>query len=146
MNALKAGGFYFLFVFAAGFVLGVVRELLVVPRVGVMWAELIETPFMFVAIVLSARWVSRRFGVPPEPGPRLGMGLFALTLLIAAEIGLVLELRGMTLAEYLDGREPVSGTVYLVMLAVYAAMPWLIARKRVRPGEETRRRPVAPYC
>ena len=133
MVNLKAGGLYFLLVFGAGFVFGVVRELLVVPRVGVMWAELLETPFMLVAIVVSARWVVRRMCVSGAAAARLVMGLVALVLLLAAEVGMVLQLRGMTLAGYLEGREPVSGTVYLVMLALYAAMPWLIgARERGR--------------
>ncbi len=28
-------------------------------------------------------------------------------------------------------RDPVSGTVYLLMLAVFAIMPWLISRRRI---------------
>lgn len=129
MRWIKAGVLYFLLVFGAGFVLGVVRQLILIPRMGEMWAELFEMPFMFVAILLAARWVVRRLGVPAQAGPRLAMGLTALGLLVAAEIGLVLRLRGLTLAEYVEQREPVSGTVYLLMLGVFAAMPWLLGKR-----------------
>ena len=135
MPIFKAGALYFLCVFGAGFALGIVRQLLLVPRLGVMWAELLEMPFMFVVIVLASRWVVRRSKVPPEAGPRLGMGLVALALLVGAELGLVLQLRGLSLAESVAQREPVSGTVYLVMLLVFAAMPWLLGpRAASRPA------------
>jgi hypothetical protein len=124
---LKAGALYFALVFAAGFALGIIRQLLVVPRLGVMWAELLEMPIMLLAIVAAARWTVRRLGVPPAAGSRVRMGLAALALLIAAELGLVLALRGLTFAEYVAQREPVSGVVYLVMLGVFAAMPALLA-------------------
>jgi hypothetical protein len=140
MRALKAGGLYFLMVFGAGFVLGTIRQLLLVPRMGEMWAELLEMPLMLAVIVMAARRVVRRLRVPPGLGPRLAMGLTALGLLIGAEIGLVLEVRGIALADYIAGREPVSGTVYLLMLVVYAAMPWLVRGKSADPG------PGAPYC
>lgn len=134
MPIFKAGALYFLCVFGAGFALGIVRQLLLVPRLGVMWAELLEMPFMFAVIVVSARWVVRKLQVAPEPGPRLGVGLVALGLLLAAEIRLVLQVREVSLGEYFAHREPVSGTVYLVMLLVFAAMPWLVGRIPDRAG------------
>ena len=44
MPILKAGVLYFALVFGAGFVLGTIRTLWVVPRVGTRKAELMETP------------------------------------------------------------------------------------------------------
>jgi len=125
---LIAGAVYFVLVFAVGFVLGFIRVLWVVPAVGVMWAELIEAPLMLVAILLAARWTVRKLGVPPTTRARLGMGLVALGLLLCTELTLVLWLQGISIAEYVANREPVSGTVYLVMLGVFAVMPLLIAR------------------
>ena len=52
----------------------------------------------------------------PCPLSRLGMGLVALGLMLVAEFGLVLWLRGLSIKEYLATRDPVSGTVYYVML------------------------------
>jgi len=130
----RSGSLYFLLVFSAGFVLGIIRTIWAVPTFGTMTAELIETPLMLVAIVLSARWIVRR-----APGQRswvtmLGIGIFALFLLIVAEITVVLAIRGVTLAGDLAGRDPISGTVYAIMLGVFAIMPLLVAKTRARPG------------
>ena len=58
------GVLYFAVVFGTGFVLGPIRMLWLVPRVGARTAELLEAPVMLVAIVLLARWVVRRCRVP----------------------------------------------------------------------------------
>lgn len=124
-----AGAVYFVLVFAAGFALGFIRVLWVVPAVGVMWAELAEAPLMLVAIVLAARWTVRKLGVRPTTRARLVMGLVGLGMLLGTELTLVLWLQGISIAEYVANREPVSGTVYLVMLGLFALMPLLIARR-----------------
>jgi hypothetical protein len=54
MPILKAGVLYFALVFGAGFVLGTIRTLWVVPRVGTRMAELIETPIMLVVTIVAA--------------------------------------------------------------------------------------------
>ena len=57
MQVFKAAVLYFAFVFGAGFVLGTIRTLWVVPRLGTRKAELIETPIMLVVTIVAARWV-----------------------------------------------------------------------------------------
>jgi type IV secretory pathway TrbD component len=54
------------------------------------------------------------------------MGCISLVLMLVAELGLVLWLRGLSIKEYLATRDPVSGTVYYVMLGVFAVMPLLV--------------------
>jgi hypothetical protein len=130
MKILKAGMLYFALVFGAGFVLGLIRMLWVVPRVGTRIAELMESPIMLVVIIVAARWLVRRLAVPPEPSSRLGMGFLALALLVIAEISLVGPLQGYSVNEYFSSRDPISGTVYYVMLLVYALMPFLLAQRR----------------
>jgi len=127
MPILKAGVLYFALVFGAGFVLGPFRLLWLVPHFGARTAELLEMPVMFVVIVLACRWTVRRIGAAATPLSRLGMGGVALALLLVAEFTLVLGLRGLSLQEYLASRDPVSGTVYVVMLGVFALMPLLTA-------------------
>ena len=129
MQILKAGVLYFALVFGAGFVLGPIRILWVVPRFGTRMAELMETPIMFVVTLVAARWIVRRLPVPSTTSGRLGMGCVALGLLLVAEFTLVLWLRGLTIGEYLATRDPVSGTIYYMMLGVFAIMPLLVARK-----------------
>jgi len=129
MQILKAGVLYFAFVFGAGFVLGPIRILWVAPRFGTRMAELMETPIMFVVTIAAAWWIVRRLAVPFTPSRRLGMGFIALGLLLVAEFTLVLWLRGLSINEYLAGRDPVSGTVYYLMIGVFALMPLLVARR-----------------
>ncbi len=129
MQLLKTGSLYFVLVFAAGFVLGTVRVLWLVPRLGERTAELIETPIMLLVIIIAARWVVRRLAVPHVPSKRLAVGMIALALLLTAELTFVLSLRGLSIAEYIAARDPVSGVVYLVMLGVFAAMPLIVARR-----------------
>lgn len=128
MQITKAGVLYFALVFGAGFVLGTIRTLWVVPRLGTRTAELMETPIMLVVTVLAARWVVRRLAMPFALAMRVGMGCLALALMLIAEFGLVLWLRDISINEYLANRDPVSGTVYYVMLGVFAAMPLLVVR------------------
>lgn len=129
MRLLKAGGLYFVLVFGAGFVLGPIRILWVVPRVDERTAELVEAPIMLVVIVLAARWIARRVAGPPTPLRLLGVGVVALGLLLIVEFTVVLWLRGLTIGEYFAKRDPVAGTVYIMMLGVFAVTPLLMARK-----------------
>lgn len=128
VSIAAAGALYFLLVFAAGFLFGVLRTLFVVPRVGARWAELLESPLMLAISVWAAWWMSTRLQVPATVTARLAMGLVALVLMLMAEFGLLLRLRGLTLRAYLAGRDPVSGAVYYLLLLVFAAMPSCIGR------------------
>src|SRR5881397_829968 len=129
---LKAGVLYFVLVFGAGFVLGTVRTLWVVPRFGMRIAELTETPIMLVVTIAAARWIVHRLVVPSVPSNRLGMGFVALGLMLVAEFGFVLWLRRLSIREYLATRDPVSGTVYYLMLAAFAVMPLLLRQNVLR--------------
>lgn len=126
MRTIEAGVLYFLFVFATGFVLGIARTLWVVPRVGARKAELMEAPIMLVVTILVARWIVLRLAIPSAPSARLETGGIGLILMLLAEFGLVRWLRGMRIREYFASRDPVAGTVYYVMLALFAAMPLLL--------------------
>jgi hypothetical protein len=130
MQIIKAGLFYFAAVFAAGLVLGVIRVLWIVPRIGPRAAELSEMPLMAAVIVFSARWMVRRFSLPPVPTARLGAGLAGLMILLMVEFTVVLGLQGLTLGEYFQSRDVAAGTAYLVMLAVYATMPLFVCRNQ----------------
>lgn len=123
-----AGLVYFALVFGAGLVLGALRVSFLVPRLGERVAELSEMPLMFAVIVIAARFVVRRFAVPPSMNARLGTGLLGLGLLLAAELVLAVVLQDRSLADYVASRDPVSGSVYLVMLVLYALMPAFVGR------------------
>jgi hypothetical protein len=99
MQILKAAVFYFALMFGAGFVLGAIRTLWVIPRVGTRLAELIEAPIMLVVAIVAARWVLRHLAIPFAPSARLRMRGIALGLLLAAGFGFVLWIRGLTIRE-----------------------------------------------
>ena len=127
MQVLKAGVLYFGLVFGAGFVLGTIRVLWVIPRLGVRTAELMEAPLMLGVTIAVARWVARRLHLPSSATARLGVGFIGLGFLLIAELGVALRLRGLTIREYVASRDPMSGTVYLVLLLLFALMPLLAA-------------------
>ena len=128
MHVVKAGVLYFALVFGAGFVLGTIRTLWVVQRVGTRKAELMETPIMLVVTIVAARWTVLRMSVPMMWSARLEMDCIALVLMLIAEFGFVLWVRGISIKEYFATRDPVSGAAYYLLLIVFAIMPFL-ARK-----------------
>jgi len=127
-RTLRAALLYFALTFGAGFLLGPLRILFLVPRLGARAAELVEIPVMIGITWLAARWVTRRFSVPPQRGPRLSLGVTAGALLLLAEFTLVLRLRGLTLEEYFATRDPISGTAYYAAVLVLVLMPLLVNR------------------
>jgi hypothetical protein len=82
---LKSAAAYFSIVFAAGFLLGTFRVLLIEPVLGDVRATLAEMPLMLIVSWLAAGWVIRTFDIGDAPGPRLLMGGLAFLFLIGAE-------------------------------------------------------------
>lgn len=124
MNTLKAGLNYFLIVFGAGFALAFVRIPLLVPRFGIRTAELLEAPVMLLVIVLASRRMRRQH---PDVSrlSRLAAGIVALALLLLAELLVAYALGNRSVSQYLTSRDPISGSVYLVSLLVFAVAPAL---------------------
>jgi hypothetical protein len=123
------GVVYFSLVFGVGFVLGVIRVLLLEPYLGERWSELAEMPLMLVAIIVSAQFVVRRFPAPNRAS-YLVSGAIALLLLVLVEFSVVLGIRGLSTAQYFAERDPIAGSVYVLMLIIFAAMPWLLGVRR----------------
>ena len=128
----EAAALYFAIVFGTGFALGLIRVLWAVPRLGERVAELVEQPFMLLAAVLAGHWIVQRFSVAMVQLNCVLIGIIALGLMLGAELAVGLGLRGPSATEYIESRDPVSGTVYLLMLAVFALMPGLIQRRITR--------------
>lgn len=89
-------------------------------------------PFMFVVVLVSARYITTHFSLPANALARLGAGFLGLGMLVAAEILLAVALQDRTTDEYALSRDPVSGIVYLAMLVLFAVMPLVL--KRVTPA------------
>ena len=110
--------------------MGALRVPLLVPRLGMRAAELLEMPLMLMVVIIAARFVVRQFDLFPSYWACAWVGLSALTLVIGAELSLAVAIQDQTLADYIAGRDPVSGSVYIVLLCVFAAMPLLVARTK----------------
>jgi TRAP-type C4-dicarboxylate transport system permease small subunit len=130
VQTIRAGLTYFALVFAAGFLMGAIRVPFLVPRLGPRAAELLEMPVMLIVIVYAARFIVGRYALPATARVRLGAGALALGLLVAAEFLLALGLQGLSATQYVASRDPISGSVYVAMLIVFAVMPFLLARLR----------------
>lgn len=124
-KTLRAALAYFAIVLGTGFVLGMFRVPILVPRMGERWAELAEMPIMAAVIYVAAGYILRRFPEIALPRRSLVAGFLALAMSVAAELGLAMLLQDQTLAEYISSRDQVSGSVYIALLLVFALMPRL---------------------
>ncbi len=124
-NTIRAALVYFAIVLGSGFVLGVFRVPILVPRIGERWAELAEMPIMAGVIFFAAGYILRRFPEIAVPARSLVTGFLALAFSVAAELGLAVVLQSQTLVEFLGSRDKVSGSVYVALLLVFAIMPRL---------------------
>jgi hypothetical protein len=128
-GALKAGFVYFVLAFAAGFLLGTIRTLVVTPVLGELTAVLIELPLMLATSWIACQWVLRHMGVPLPMSSRGIMGLSAFLWLMVAEALLSVILLNRSLAEHfaLYGSLPVM--LGLAGQLAFAVFPVVQARK-----------------
>ncbi len=84
-QAILGGWFYFLAAFTAGFALGVIRVLILEPRLGATAAVLIELPAILLVAWFACRFLTTRLDVPAEASARVVMGISALAFLLVAE-------------------------------------------------------------
>jgi len=123
MKALLAGAAYFAVVFAAGFVLGAIRTLVLAPRVGDLAAVLIELP-----VILAIAWwvcgqIIRQFRLPGDLTSRLVMGASAFALLILAEFALAALMSGISLSGFVAAWLTPAGAVGLAGQVLFAIFP-----------------------
>jgi hypothetical protein len=123
-RTLRAAMVYFGVVFAAGFVFGTIRTLLLVPRIGALPAVLVEAPLILIVSWLVCDRVLAHWSVPPQWPWRLLLGVVAFALLIAAEMALARVLSGSSLATYATA----AAQVGLLAQLLFAALPLLRRR------------------
>lgn len=131
MRAVTAGLLYFALVYAAGFVLGLAREIAINPMFGKVVAVLIEAPLMIAVMTAAAIWVGRRLTVPSDPASRLAMGVTALVVLMLAEALFAKVLRGQSLEQWLSSFATTEGAISAALFLLFAAMPLLVRHSKV---------------
>ena len=126
MRTAIAAALYFAVVFGAGFLFGVIRVLLLDPRLGPFIAVLCEAPFMLAVIVAAARWVPHVVRLPADLTSHLLMGLGAVALQQVADVIVGSTLRGVSPAEQLAQFSRPEGKVYALLLVLFVIMPALL--------------------
>ena len=130
IRAMSVATLYFLLVFAAGFGLGIVRTLVLVPRIGPLLATLIEAPVMLGIGYAACRFVLRRW--PVQAGRWIMVPVF-LMLLALSEWQLGLQLFGITAAQQWANVATPAGLVGLSAQALVALLPLVLERSAVSP-------------
>lgn len=131
--ALRAGMIYFAVAFAAGFALGTIRVLAIVPQVGETIAVLMELPVMLALSWLVCAWLLRRLAVPARPRERIAMGGSAFLLLMAGELGVSVFALGRTVVQHLQTFQTASALLGLAAQIIFATLPLVqMAVRRAR--------------
>lgn len=119
---LRAALLYVLAAFGVGFLLGPIREFLLVPLVGRLFALFVELPLLLGFCAWIAPRIIRRCGVPAGEA-RLRMGFAALSLLLALEFFTGVALRGWDLQAWVADFATPPGLVTLLAYLVFALLP-----------------------
>jgi hypothetical protein len=127
-RAATAGVAYMGVMFAAGFVLGTLRVLVLVPRLGETAAVALELPLMLGLSWLACGAVVRRWRVATTASARLAMGGVALLLLLAAEFVLGTVMAGGDPFAPLRAWATPAGALGLAAQCLFGLFPLLRAR------------------
>lgn len=122
-KALIAGVVYFGAVFSLGFLMGVLRVLVMAPRVGETGAVLLELPVMLAASWLACGRLVRVFGIGAGTADRAVMGASALFLLLVAETAAALVLFGRTPDEWLGSWRTTPALLGLASQVAFGLFP-----------------------
>ncbi len=101
-SPFKAGLAYFATVFGIGVVLGILRNLVLIPTFGELMAVLIELPVILAAAWSICRGLVRAFEVPLLMKARFAMGGIGFALLMLAELGLSTLAFGSSISDHFD--------------------------------------------
>lgn len=127
-EGLLAGLQYWAVIFAMGFVLGVLRQTLLVPAIGPLWATAAELPFMLGASWFWCSHLVRRGGWPAAAVQRRVMGLSAFLALMCAELTLDLLIGQRDPLAFVRNWLTAAGALGLAGQVLYGLFPLWVAR------------------
>jgi len=120
---IKAGLAYFGAVFVVGFMLGAVRVLLLVPRLGETVSVLLEVPVILAVSWRVSGWTTREFRVSSAVPRRLLMGVVAFALLMLAEMGVSVFAFGRSIEDHFAAYRSSLGVIGLIAQIAFAFIP-----------------------
>lgn len=130
-SSFKAAALYVAMVFAAGFILGSLRVLVIAPTLGPVIAVLLELPIILLVSWLVCTRIIDWCNVPETITDRLIMGALAFALLMAVETLLGLAI-GRPVSEQWAAYGTLAGQLGLAGQIGFAMVP--LVQKIVRKG------------
>jgi hypothetical protein len=120
---IKAGAAYFAIVFGVGFLLGMLRVLVVIPKIGEANAVMLELPVILGVSWFVSRWLVATFGISTRWTSRLAMGGVAFGLTMLAEFGVAHVVFGRTVDAYIAGYQSTAALLGLGGQIVFGLIP-----------------------
>lgn len=128
MQVSRPGIIYGVLAFIAGFVLGALRELVLIPVFGDRTGHLIEfVPLVALIIIIAWRIMAEQSG--GSPGVALAMGCIGVAVLLALESSVAIFLFGMDVHDYLAGFNIFRGELFPLGLIIMAITPVFFAHR-----------------
>ncbi|MDQ1900218.1 hypothetical protein RAH32_07155 [Paracoccus sp. WLY502] len=124
MTIFRAALTYYGIIFACGTALGILRTMLLVPRLGSTAATALEIPVMLALSWLVCGAILRRFAVPMRIPARIAMGAIALAMLWLSEALLAMALGAGASGFFIAFTTPAGALGALAQIA-FAAFPAL---------------------
>jgi hypothetical protein len=123
--ALLAGLMYFLGIFALGFVLGIIRTLVLIPRIGALAGVLLEIPVLLTVSWFFCRRILTRFSITGELKHRFTVGGSAFILLMITEVFVSVCVFKQPWAEYCANVQTLPGFLGLLAQIVFGCIPMI---------------------
>ncbi|MFP7571226.1 hypothetical protein [Marivita sp. S2033] len=121
--SIAAGLAYGLSVFFLGFLLGVLRTLVLHPAIGEIPAVALEIPVILAASWMICATLVRRLSVPARWPERLIMGGVALACVLAGEVAVSVWMADRTLAEHVALYATPRSALGLLAQVAFALFP-----------------------
>jgi hypothetical protein len=125
---LRIAFFYYGLTFFTGCVFGSIRLGVLVPMYHFRQpiAELIEMPFMLMAIAFWARFTVTKYEVPKVAWLRLTIGLLGLVFMVTTEVVMKRMLSGQSSTESKSKIDILARVAFGISLVIFGLMPWLV--------------------
>ncbi|MFN8299588.1 MAG: hypothetical protein U0T75_10810 [Chitinophagales bacterium] len=122
-SQLKFSLLYAFGIFALGFVLGTIRTLVLVPRIGALAGVLIEIPIMLACAYFYSRWLIERQKVNATFGTLLSGGLLAFVILMCLEYSLGVFVFKQSPASFFSNMKTLPGALGLAAQVIFGFVP-----------------------
>ncbi len=123
MRLVAARLIYVMIVFGVGFLLGLIRVLVLEPMAGPTFAVACEVSVLVAVMIPVARWLPARLELPLKVSMLVSMGLGALLLQQLADFAVGIYLRNLSATQIVATYFIPAGAIYALSLAAFAAMP-----------------------